>query len=166
MRRRYSLRERERERDSRQTRRSMERAWKGREKILEKHKRRKERNQTAIKILEFNVWMDTLAATLGRIYMDIRRRNFFFFGPIQKRYTLSTWKKKEGKKVQARQSEKARQPAMMAMQWLTHSLFECDKRTDRTLFSQRSYIWPWSRSDPTLSYAFLTFPTLSPRSKS
>lgn len=40
-----------------------------------------------------------LAATLGRIYMDIRRRFFFFFffGRIQKRYTLSTWKKKEKK---------------------------------------------------------------------
>lgn len=32
-------------------------------------------------------------------------------------------------------------------------LFECDKRTDRTLFREL-HIWPRRRSDPTLSYAF------------
>lgn len=50
------------------------------------------------------MWMDGyLAATLGRIYMDIRRR-FFFFGRIQKRYTLSTWKEKRKKKSSSKAS--------------------------------------------------------------
>lgn len=107
------------------------------------------------------MWMDGyLAATLGRIYMDIRRR-FFFFGRIQKRYTLSTWKKKEKKS-----SSKAIREGNAAGHdgdAVADAFFIRVRQENRSDPFQSEELYGLE-ADPILPSRthFLTFPTLSP----